>query len=200
MLLGDGLPSRLRDPRNRSLRPGDRTVVGEFLGRGNTVKLSNVKILYKILVCLMLLSAVVAGGVWYATSKMSEIDRMYSEMLDKDVQGIKAKGGEAVRDLLKKELAGRGRIEFSEALAHDFVGMLEASAIHSFLAQTANELNQQIKIRIQVGNFEAACRMIESNVGIGVVPYSAASRHAKSLRKVSKFFFEPSFCTRASMP
>ncbi len=80
------------------------------------------------------------------------------------------------------QLAGRGRIEFSEALAHDFVGMLEASAIHSFLAQTANDLNQQIKIRIQVGNFEAACRMIESNVGIGVVPFSAASRHARSMR------------------
>jgi DNA-binding transcriptional LysR family regulator len=60
--------------------------------------------------------------------------------------------------------------------------MLEASAIHVFLAQAANALNQQIKIRIQVGNFEAACRMIEANVGIGVVPYSAASRHARSMR------------------
>ena len=59
--------------------------------------------------------------------------------------------------------------------------MLEASAIHSFLAQAANELNQQIKIRIQVGNFEAACRMIESNVGIGVVPFSAAWLIAASL-------------------
>ena len=59
--------------------------------------------------------------------------------------------------------------------------MIEASAIHSFLAQNANSLNRPIKIRIQVGNFEAACRMIEANVGIGVVPYSAASRHAKSL-------------------
>ena len=78
-------------------------------------------------------------------------------------------------------LAERGRIDFSEALSHDFVGMIEASAIHSFLAQNANSLNRPIKIRIQVGNFEAACRMIEANVGIGVVPYSAASRHAKSL-------------------
>ena len=78
-------------------------------------------------------------------------------------------------------LAQRGRIEFSEALAYDFVGMVEASAIHAFLAQAANALHRQIKIRIQVGNFEAACRMIDANVGIGVVPYSAASRHAKSM-------------------
>ena len=78
-------------------------------------------------------------------------------------------------------LAARERIEFSEALAYDFVGMIEASAIHSFLAQAANALHRQIKIRIQVGNFEAACRMIDANVGIGVVPYSAASRHAKNM-------------------
>ncbi len=78
-------------------------------------------------------------------------------------------------------LAARERIEFSEALAYDFVGMIEAGAIHSFLAQAANALHRQIKIRIQVGNFEAACRMIDANVGIGVVPYSAASRHAKNM-------------------
>jgi DNA-binding transcriptional LysR family regulator len=78
-------------------------------------------------------------------------------------------------------LAQRERIDFSEALAYDFVGMVEASAIHAFLAQAANALHRQIKIRIQVGNFEAACRMIDANVGIGVVPYSAASRHAKSM-------------------
>ncbi len=78
-------------------------------------------------------------------------------------------------------LATRKQIEFSEALSYDFVGMVEASAIHAFLAQAANELNRQIKIRIQVGNFEAACRMVEANVGIGVVPYSSAARHAQSM-------------------
>ena len=35
--------------------------------------------------------------------------------------------------------------------------------------------------RIQVGNFETACRMIESGVGVGVLPESAASRHAHSM-------------------
>ncbi len=78
-------------------------------------------------------------------------------------------------------LAERGHIGFQEALAYDFVGMLEASAIHAFLAQAASDLRLPIKIRIQVGNFEAACRMIEANVGLGVLPFSAASRHAKSL-------------------
>ena len=78
-------------------------------------------------------------------------------------------------------LAERNEIEFVEALGHDFVGMVEASAIHGFLAQAANDLHRSIKIRIQVGNFETACRMIEANVGLGVLPFSAASRHAKSM-------------------
>ena len=78
-------------------------------------------------------------------------------------------------------LAERDEIEFVEALGHDFVGMVEASAIHGFLAQAANDLHRSIKIRIQVGNFETACRMIEANVGLCVLPFSAASRHAKSM-------------------
>ena len=78
-------------------------------------------------------------------------------------------------------LANRPDVRFEEALEFDFVGMLEASAIHGFLTQAANNLHRSIKIRIQVGNFEAASRMIAANVGIGVLPYSAASRHAKSM-------------------
>ncbi|ABD07685.1 methyl-accepting chemotaxis sensory transducer [Rhodopseudomonas palustris HaA2] len=54
------------------------------------MKLSNVKILYKILACFVLLSVVVAGGVWFAAAKMGEIERLYAEMLDRDVQSMKA--------------------------------------------------------------------------------------------------------------
>ena len=37
-------------------------------------------------------------------------------------------------------------------------------------------------LRIQVGNFETACRMIEAGVGVGILPSSASARHAQSLR------------------
>ncbi|PYF04923.1 hypothetical protein BJ122_102149 [Rhodopseudomonas faecalis] len=37
-----------------------------------------------------MLSIVVGGGLWFATSKMAQIDETYSEMLEKDVQGMKA--------------------------------------------------------------------------------------------------------------
>ncbi|RED37809.1 methyl-accepting chemotaxis protein [Rhodopseudomonas thermotolerans] len=54
------------------------------------MKLSNVKLLYKILACFVLLSVVVGLGVWYAASQMSEIQRTYASMLEQDVQGMKA--------------------------------------------------------------------------------------------------------------
>ena len=59
------------------------------------------------------------------------------------------------------------------------MGLHESSAIHAFLRQHSDLLHRPIKQRIQVGNFEAACRMIEAGVGIGILPESAARRHAK---------------------
>uniref|UniRef100_Q07QF3 Methyl-accepting chemotaxis sensory transducer n=1 Tax=Rhodopseudomonas palustris (strain BisA53) TaxID=316055 RepID=Q07QF3_RHOP5 len=53
------------------------------------MKISNVKILYKILACFLLLSFVVGGGLWFATSKMSQINQLYSDMLENEVEGVK---------------------------------------------------------------------------------------------------------------
>jgi DNA-binding transcriptional LysR family regulator len=78
-------------------------------------------------------------------------------------------------------LAAQDVVSFDETLAYDYVGMPEASAIHGFLSQHANRLHKSLKLRIQVGNFEAACRMIEANAGIGILPESAARRHAKTM-------------------
>lgn len=78
-------------------------------------------------------------------------------------------------------LAAEKEVEFAATLAYNHVGLHEASAIHAFLRQQCEHLHQPIKRRIQVGNFEAACRMIESGVGIGILPESAARRHAQSM-------------------
>jgi DNA-binding transcriptional LysR family regulator len=57
----------------------------------------------------------------------------------------------------------------------------ESSAIHAFLRQASEQLRRPIKLRIQVGNFETACRMIEAGVGVGVLPEAAAARHARAM-------------------
>lgn len=78
-------------------------------------------------------------------------------------------------------LDGHTRIDFADTLSLDHVGLHETSAIHAFLRQASDRLHRPIKQRIQVGNFETACRMIESGVGVGILPESAASRHARSM-------------------
>jgi DNA-binding transcriptional LysR family regulator len=78
-------------------------------------------------------------------------------------------------------LAKKKSISFRETLEFDYIGLYEASALHSFLKQAADNLKKSLKLRIQVTNFEAVCRMVEANVGISVLPESAARRHAKSL-------------------
>lgn len=77
--------------------------------------------------------------------------------------------------------AGADAIDFAETLDLDFIGLHESSAIHGFLRRVCDGLHRTLRVRIQVGSFEAACRMIEASVGVGVLPESAARRHAQTL-------------------
>ena len=79
------------------------------------------------------------------------------------------------------ELAGAASIAFADTLGMDYIGLHEASAIHAFLRGICDNLHRSIRLRIQVNSFEAACRMIEAAVGIGVMPESAARRHAVTM-------------------
>ncbi|HXH43134.1 MAG TPA: methyl-accepting chemotaxis protein [Bradyrhizobium sp.] len=54
------------------------------------MKFSDWRILYKILTSFVLLTLVVGGGVWLVTSRMKQIDQIYSDIIEKDVQGLKA--------------------------------------------------------------------------------------------------------------
>lgn len=78
-------------------------------------------------------------------------------------------------------LAQEEAVPFADTLGYDYVGLSEWSAIHPFLVQAAAALGRTFRFRIEVGNFEAACRMIESGVGIGVIPESVALRYARVL-------------------
>jgi len=79
-------------------------------------------------------------------------------------------------------LARLDSIAFADTLDLDHVSLHEASAIHAYLRQICNQLHKSLKLRIQVGNFEAACRMIESDIGVGVMPEAAARRHSRTMQ------------------
>jgi DNA-binding transcriptional LysR family regulator len=78
-------------------------------------------------------------------------------------------------------LAACEHVRFERTLEYDHVGLQEASAIHTFLHAQADALERSIKLRIQVGNFEALCRMVEAGIGVGMLPESAARRHQQTM-------------------
>jgi DNA-binding transcriptional LysR family regulator len=78
-------------------------------------------------------------------------------------------------------LASRDNVDFADTLQYEYIGLYEGSVIHSFVHQAAGPQTKSLKTRIQVSNFDSVCRMIEANVGIGILPESAAQRHARSL-------------------
>jgi len=78
-------------------------------------------------------------------------------------------------------LAGAGEVRFGDTLAFDHIGLAEGSALRAFLQRICDELHRTLQLRIEVSSFEVACRMVEAGVGIGVVPESAARRHAQAM-------------------
>jgi len=78
-------------------------------------------------------------------------------------------------------LARRARIGFAEVLEHDFIGLDRASALQRFLADKAARIGRPLRLRVQLRSFDAVCRLVESNVGVGIVPETTARWAAKAM-------------------
>ena len=78
-------------------------------------------------------------------------------------------------------LARRDRIGFAEVLDHDFVGLDRASALQRFLADKAARTGRSLRLRIQLRSFDGVCRLVERNVGVGIVPETTARWAAKTM-------------------
>jgi DNA-binding transcriptional LysR family regulator len=81
--------------------------------------------------------------------------------------------------------ATRAKISFAEVLGHDFVGLDRASALQRFLAEKAARIGQPLRLRVQLRSFDAVCRLVECNVGIGIVPQTTARRMASTIVAVA---------------
>jgi DNA-binding transcriptional LysR family regulator len=73
-------------------------------------------------------------------------------------------------------------VDFARTLACDYVGLNEHASLQTFVMRAASGEGIPMKLRIQAHNFEALCSLVESGVGVGVVPRSVALRHARHLR------------------
>ena len=78
-------------------------------------------------------------------------------------------------------LARRERIAFAEVLDHDFVGLDRASALQRFLADKAARAGRTLRLRVQLRSFDGVCRLVERNVGVGIVPETTARWAAQTM-------------------
>ncbi|HZP99090.1 MAG TPA: LysR family transcriptional regulator [Reyranella sp.] len=81
----------------------------------------------------------------------------------------------------RHELAGKRTVRFADALAYDFVGLSEGSALQEHLEGHAARAGQALRLRVRLPGFDAVCRMVESGIGVAVVSRSAALRNRKAM-------------------
>ncbi|HEY4369326.1 MAG TPA: LysR family transcriptional regulator [Steroidobacteraceae bacterium] len=78
-------------------------------------------------------------------------------------------------------LAAAQEIAFADVLDFDFVGLDRSSSLQRFLSDKADRVGHRLKLRVQLRSFDAVCRLVECNVGIGIVPETTAVRNAKTM-------------------
>lgn len=74
------------------------------------------------------------------------------------------------------ELASQESVHFKDILKYEFVSLMAGSATHEFLMQIASSLHVPMHVRVQVAGYDPVFRMVESGVGISVIPEMALQR------------------------
>lgn len=84
------------------------------------------------------------------------------------------------------DLAQFERVGFAQALAYDFVGLQDKSSIGFLMRQAAASAGRTLRQRIQVSGLDTMCRMIDNNLGIGLIPSRAfeVMRHLGRIKAI----------------
>ncbi len=78
-------------------------------------------------------------------------------------------------------LAGHRQIAFRDVAGHDFVGLSAGSPLQDHLGEHAIRAGHPLSLRVRMRTFDGVCRMVEHDVGIGVVPETAARKCRRSM-------------------
>lgn len=70
-------------------------------------------------------------------------------------------------------LAGLESVAFEDTLDSDHIGLHAASSINMRTQNAARSHGKPLRVRIHVPGFDAMCRMVQANMGIGVLPRKA---------------------------
>ncbi|WP_034455348.1 LysR family transcriptional regulator [Buttiauxella noackiae] len=72
-------------------------------------------------------------------------------------------------------LASLTSISFTETLGYDYVGLNQGSSLLRRISDEAISAGKILKVNMQVTSFDALCRMIQAELGIGILPSGAIS-------------------------
>lgn len=73
-------------------------------------------------------------------------------------------------------------LNFVDTLQYDYVGLHTGSAINNKLLQAAAAAEKTFRMRIQVTSYEALMRMVEQDLGIGIMPQDIARPYVNTHR------------------
>lgn len=78
-------------------------------------------------------------------------------------------------------LAAETRIAFHAVLGHAFVGLSGGSALQDHIGEHAARAGRALAMRIRMRTFEGICRMVAEDVGLAIVPETAAQRCRRTM-------------------
>jgi DNA-binding transcriptional LysR family regulator len=78
-------------------------------------------------------------------------------------------------------LAHAAHLEFLEIVDYDIVALEGGSSMMRLLTEQAIVAEKTLQLRVQVRSFEAVCRMVQSGLGIGILPLQAALALGKGM-------------------
>ena len=102
-----------------------------------------------------------------------------------DVQGlwVQAYRNDQLAAVLKKDdVLNTEQVEFSELLERDLIGLEAGSTLTRLLTSQAAQYMHPMALRVQVRSFEAVCRAVQAELGIGILPMAAAHSFAPALK------------------
>lgn len=72
-------------------------------------------------------------------------------------------------------LSDRSSLAFNETLPFDHIALHKDSPLYRRLDQAAQAVNAKIKYEVHVKSFDAVCRMVEADLGLGIIPRASIS-------------------------
>ncbi|WP_321811900.1 MULTISPECIES: LysR family transcriptional regulator [unclassified Burkholderia] len=77
-------------------------------------------------------------------------------------------------------LADATTLSFSDTLDHEQIGLSVNAALNSLMKRVASQHARQLRYRANVSTFEAACRLVQLNLGLAILPLEAIAKYRQT--------------------